>query len=1067
MAHQYPQQQYPQQQYPQQQYNTPPPPVKKSGKKTLFFGIAGAVAAVVLAFVFIILPIIRNSPVVKTFYDDDDNKDGININIIAPPPGDREVSFIVAESGFSTNDPNIKMIEINQSISYGFDSISGEFFLMENFVAGKETAVFIDLAEPLDPRAELMLTIERNGEPVATLLSVDFIDDTTLLFQPRDISEVDFWEEGTYTFIFFMDDSVAVRTTNFFKSIPMKVLAVPIKGYYSGRIHECEGDWKFGSTMITALFPVARDDVEYILGPEQDFTDPKYDLNTRAGRRKVWQQLSALQTTNADYTMIVGFMRSPTIEGYLGYTYGGVATVVCESESDMMATVVHEIAHCYKIGDEYRGGSLNDTLNSPPYGMEGRDILSGEPAVGTKENVRGGSTVGLRGTGSVIYPEQRAYWLEGRELMGTRTSYMGGGTGEDSFMFWTSSDIWNHLFRVFTGQLAGNEPGYGSSGTSDDPEPQGEYWGLCFECFGGVYDPDGYIACTGCAAMVLISGDTFSCNDCKASYSKNNVNDKDLWIYHPACGYLLNYLRFVDHNSGSTGRASGDEVTVLEIRGFIDSTGTFLPDPWFSYQASLSMLTSNITGDYTVGVFDGRGIRLSLAYFDVTDNSQISTRGGTIFGEEAYIPVQVIVRFPDNATRVIISKGNQAIYTKDLSTSAPTVSFTGLNEGQVLSNHTTFTWESSGSDLTYRIWYYRSIDEMYLVASDITGTSYNADLTDYPGTDQGWFRILATDGGRTGTSESPKVSVPFKAPDILNHIPDGKQFKVTDIIEIQGKVYDAQDGWLWNVGYKWYVDGRLFQNYGNYYFWHAPYMLALGIHTITMVVTNSAGLSSSKDFVIEIVEDESDLPDNWPRNDITLALRLGYHLPLHRLDAPITRIEFAKMMFSFYSPPDDYPDDWTMPHLNIIVNFTDMSNDYTDMDHMYATAMIAMALMKPKDGTLDYIEELDILYMECEFDPYGILTEREAMEIMFMTTELSRTQTIDLEIYDESVFIEQLIKYGMLDEQGSFNSYNADNKMSRGMTLLRIARYLRYMHELEDKDYGIDAGYFDNYYQDD
>jgi len=32
--------------------------------------------------------------------------------------------------------------------------------------------------------------------------------------------------------------------------------------------------------------------------------------------------------------------------------------------------------------------------------------------------------------------------------------------------------------------------------------------------------------------------------------------------------------------------------------------------------------------------------------------------------------------------------------------------------------------------------------------------------------------------------------------------------------------------------------------------------------------------------------------------------------------------------------------------------------------------------------------------------------------------------------------------------------------------MVRISRFIMYTHEMEDKDYGIDAGFFDNYYDD-
>jgi len=853
-----------------QQYSQPTLTVKNKSKMPLILGIAGA-AVVMLALAFFL--VLSPTPKVIDDFDDDpviininfdhsDDDTDIDVDLDVDPPGENDAPFVEGEAGFSTNDPSIKMIEVNQCLSYGFNSDTGKFYVMENFVAGKETAVFIALEEPPSPGAEILLIVEKDNEPLAELKSYDVVDDNTLLFHPEDISDVGSWKEGAYTFTFKMGDSTATRTTNFYKAMPMKVLAIPMKNNYGGTRTECGDVWKEGITMITALYPVARDDVEYVPGLEMDLTAPEYDLDTQEGRYKVWEMLEAQQTPDEEYTMIIGFMaQHPKVErdgrsySIVGYTCGGSSTVVCEHCEDALATVVHEIAHCYKIGDEYDGGGLNNRTNAPPYLMEGYDLITRGDAVGEKEYVKGGETVGLIGSGSVVYPEQRAYWHEGRELMGTKTTYMGSGMGEDSFMYWSSSDIWNHLFSVFTGRI----PKIGGNDEPEEAGKQGVYWGQCFECYLGVHAPDGYIKCTNCAANVRITGDTFECRDCNAKYNKSEVDNKDLWIYHPECGNLLHYPKFVKFNEGdgkfrtSGDGAPGEAVIVLEIMGYFDENGAFTAYPWYSYLSGTSSLTSNRDGAYAAAVFDSNGKRLSIAYFDVNDESWVDMGDGSVFGGSNKIPVRVVVAFPENAAKVVIYRGNQEIHVNNLSANAPKVAFTGITAGQKLGDRVTLTWDSSdadGDNLTYQIWYYRTIDEMFLVATGLTGNSLEVDLTKLPGSGEGWFGILATDGGRTGQSETPKVSVPYKAPDIVNHIPEGKQYKADSAIVIAGRVSDVQDGWL-SDGFEWSVDGKVVSNGTTLSL--APNTLSAGTHTITLKVTNSAGVSSSRDFVIEVV----------------------------------------------------------------------------------------------------------------------------------------------------------------------------------------------------------------------
>ena len=1055
------QQQYQQATAPPQQYQTPPKQNKKYMKPVL--GLAGAAAAACVFFIGI-FPMIGG----------DTDLGSMDIEINVENTGGRSAGFDVGECYFTTNDDRIQMIEVNQGLSYGFDSNTGNFYLLDNFVAGKETAIFVALTEPLNPKSEVRLTVEKDGAVVTAMTNVEMIDDQTLLFHPRDISEAGFWDTGTYTFTFEMDDSVAVRQTNFYQSMPMKVLAVPMVNNYSGDNRKCEGDWKFGSTMLTAHYPVARDNVEYVLGPELDLSDPKYDINSDEGQKNVWLALSALQTPGNDYTMIVGFMRTPTVQGYLGYTYGGEATIVCESEPDLIATVVHEIAHCYKIGDEYRRGSLNDILNPPPFGMEGHDILTREPATGTKEKVISAGEYGIIGSGSVIYPEQRAYWLEGRELMGAKASWMGGGDGEDSFNYWITSDISNHLFKVFTGQMTGNEPGYGMPGSGGSTG--GEYWGQCFVCFADVYDPVKYINCTTCGEYTPITGESFKCSECGTGYKASDVTEDSLYLYHDACGYVLNYEAFLEHNGESANKefkeasSEQEDVMILNITGDISSNGTFDPDIWYSYEASPSVLTSARDGEYSAIVYDAKGKQVSITYFDAIDNSQITMKEGTSSIDNDSIPVRLSVKFPEGSTRVDIKKGDKVIYSKDVSKNTPTVKFTGLNEGQDIPNKTTLTWEGSdadGDDITYQIWYVRIdkimldlakeyyeeigeewsldedftfLEEEFLVATNVTGTSLDVDLTDYPGTDRGWFRILATDGANTGISESPKVVVPYKAPDILNVDTGVKQVKVTDKIEIQAKIYDAQDGWMWYEGLEWFIDGELFSDYdGNFYVWQDPYHLAPGMHTFTCKVTNSGGLSASRDFLYEVIEDESDLPDDWSRNDISVALRLGFYLPLDRLESPVTRIEFAKLMFTLGSLP--FPEkSGHIPGVERLIDFTDMSNDLNDMDYNYAMYMVGVGVMDAPDDA---------------FNPHGSLTEREAMQIFYKTLEMFRTETtMTYEVMDESEFIPELTEWGLFDESDGPNEYQAGEKITKKVLMSRIARFIRNEFGLDDKFYG-------------
>jgi hypothetical protein len=420
--------------------------------------IAGvAAAALVLLLIFIPLP-----GEDKTMTD----PGGGSLNPGAngdPDPGTPEgpSTFIPGESGFSSSDPAIKMIEVNQGLSYGYDTGTGEFYLMDNFVAGKETAVFIDLERPPDPKADVKLTVERNGALVCVMSEFDYIDDSTLLFQPEDMAEAGFWQPGFYSFTFEMGGSTAVRTTTLYESMPLKILAVPLMANYDGRIASCTGAWENGAQMLIDTYPVAKADVEYVLGPEIDVSAQEYDLvqNYFDSWFAVGNVLTELQTPENDYTMILGFMPEPIFYGNgdrtSGYSHNQLVSVIGENQPEMLMAVCHEIAHGYYVGDEYPNGFFNPVVNCPPYKLSGRNLLDQNQTIeGTNENVVSGEEYGLIGPGSVIYAEQRAYCVSDKRLLGAVTSFMGNARDLDPYTRWISSEIWNHLFTIFTGQEA-------------------------------------------------------------------------------------------------------------------------------------------------------------------------------------------------------------------------------------------------------------------------------------------------------------------------------------------------------------------------------------------------------------------------------------------------------------------------------------------------------------------------------------------------------------------------------------------------------------------------------------
>lgn len=942
------------------------------------------------------------------------------------PRPERHLPFQPGEISYVNDDLNIKMIEVNQCMSYGFNSETGELYVMENFVAGKETAIFVTFEQPFDQSSEAVLTIERDGQTVAQLQPAGVPDDYTLLFQPRDMADVGFWAAGVYTFTFEMDAGRASRTVNFFESTYLRILAVPVLANYSGRIVGCEGEWRNGAAMIIATYPIARANVDYILAPELNLSDRKYDLNTDEGMYNVWQALTNLQTRSDPYTLIIGYIRDSALNGrVLGYTYGMPTSIVVESEPDMLATVPHEVAHCYKIGDEYEGGHLNLELNPPPYGMSGHDIMTNKPVTARNPLIVGGDGAGVRGSGTVIYDEQRAYWVEGASQLGAVTSFMGWGTGADSFSMWTTSDIWNHIYRIYVGHVAGDEID-GSGGVIRDAE----YWGQCPSCYGSVYDPEFRVECRECGEFIRVTGYEFQCPECLSQWSIDDYSD-DLYLECTSCRYFIWYNWFEEYNSGNGAFAHSTtslQGIFTQITGYIDSDGVFTPSPWYTYEASQNVVIPSGLGDYGVYIYDSAGNRLSVTNFNVDAYAKVVTSDGPAFAELDRTPVNVTVRFPDNAARIDIQKGPDVIYSQNVSRNAPTVSFTGLTDNQQLPNNAVLYWDAfdeDGDELFFEIWYYPGDFDCYNVAANVTGRSISVDLSELPGSNSGHFHIYATDGVWTAEADSPLVSVPYKAPMILAETDGIPEVRLTEEINFEASVYDMQDGWIWGGDtVVWMLGGSEYLHSTALWVW--PFELPPGLYTFTCVATNAAGLSSQKDFTFRILDDDSDLPDDWSREEIVNALSRGFVLPLDRLDAPVTRGQFAELM--------------TVLYLYILED----EFSYSDFEKFLNTFEIA-------DCSDDDIGPLLMAYLDVMqapngmFEPARSLTQREASIIMYRVAALADPGLLDVGYSDEQI-LRLLDTAGLFDERGP-NAYYESDRLTVRLTLVRISRLFNVIFE--------------------
>ncbi len=933
---------------------------------------------------------------------------------------------------------NVTDVDVIQVMGKGMNSETGELFSMDRHVAGKNTVVRVvfNSETEVSQDGSMQLTVSKDGKELVSLLPLSG-EGNYALFAPKNPSDVDNWSAGEYTFNFAGAEGTGVRTSTFQEGKKIKVLAVPVIANYNGRVVSCEGEWQTAIQFTQDTYPLASNGIEYVLGNELDLSGSEYNLMSDEGGYNVWQALCNLQTPSNDYELILGFVRErqgqdQTIQGF---TYGKPSNIITESDGDMQPTVAHEIAHCYDVGDEYPGGAINNMVNPAPMGMEGSDYNNREQSIsGNKAAVVSATEFGSRNTGSIVRPEQFAYNAAQQSTLNNVSSFMGSGSDQLSD-YWITSDIWIQLFKHFvSGDVT---PQYSSEGSDTTPQGSdnqssdnqssgnqnttGEGY-TCPKCgvTSATSDYAYYAPCTNCgvAGIVDLNADSFDCTECG---QKSDIVSQNLFMVCPQCeDYFqpnMNQKQAMQKTSGETAQTqeaevkeTGKMVQAIDLSGLVYQSGNFKAEPWYSYETDAAYVNSVPKSDYAVVFENAAGKQLSKQFVKVsfTTNSNPPKKND-------FAPLNATLLYPKDTTAIKIFSGTKEIYSCKVSPNAPEVEFLPLPKN--MSGKQTISWKGLDADkdtISYELWYCPNEEEFVNIAANITETKYTVNLDQYPGGDNAYFYLYATDGINTSEAGSDEFAAKYKAPEIISKQDKVPEFKLTDEILFDADVYDMQDGWLyadeeitWTYKNKTYTTGSLL--------WVYPYELSPGEHTFTLTAKNSQGVTSAKDFKFKVLDDESALPNDWSKEDVKKALKNGFVAPLSNVNAAITRGQFAKLMGNLYwtmwekgSPDPDYEE-------NVV---TDCGQD--DYDPFL---MVKLGAMDAPGG---------------KFNPNGNVTQEEAAVIMYKICNIADPKYME-KLSTDKEMVDACMELGVMEASGD-NAYGASEKITGRLALVRCNR---------------------------
>ena len=244
--------------------------------------------------------------------------------------------------------------------------------------------------------------------------------------------------------------------------------------------------------------------------------------------------------------------------------------------------------------------------------------------------------------------------------------------------------------------------------------------------------------------------------------------------------------------------------------------------------------------------------------------------GATLFAE--------VVEFPPATSAVRVRRANQVIAERIMSANAPVVRLVAPDGGERLTGPAEVRWQASDADgdaLSFTLVYSHDAGATWeAIATDLRGDSATlADTSALAGSEQGLFRIIASDGVRTAHDDSDAVfTVADRAPSAYIIGPGhGATMPEGMTVSLVGGASDLEDGAIGDDALRWRssIDGDL--GTGRQI---ARRDLSRGEHEITLTATDSAGNASERTIQLTIGEPRGGgVPEADERSAVEDALR--------------------------------------------------------------------------------------------------------------------------------------------------------------------------------------------------
>ncbi len=267
-------------------------------------------------------------------------------------------------------------------------------------------------------------------------------------------------------------------------------------------------------------------------------------------------------------------------------------------------------------------------------------------------------------------------------------------------------------------------------------------------------------------------------------------------------------------------------------------------------------------GDYSVRLLDA-GDALLASYPFVPQTTHDEPALDSVDQEGNAGAIDIYVPWVSGTNRIAIYHGETELTSRTVSDHAPQVTLTAPNSGALTGDEIAVSWAASDADgdtLEYLLEFSADGGASWeTLAAELAATSIVLDAGWVPGTAQGRFRVVASDGINTAQDESDGlVSIPNKTPLAWITSPaDRAYFVPGQSVGLVAEAIDVEDGTLWDGSLVW--TSSLSGTVGSGHMLHVTDLIT-GAHVITLTATDSGGAYAVDSLTIYVGVEPPALP---------------------------------------------------------------------------------------------------------------------------------------------------------------------------------------------------------------